>query len=549
MAVGGSKFSLLIAAKTTGKAGITALGNSMQGLAGRVKNAQTAMLGLNRVFGAFVGMATAGGFVRSIKQSIDLADSFGKMSDQTGIAANTLMAYTNAGKLAGVTQEGIDKGLRRLSRSIVEADRGLATYKRSFDTLGIELRDSNDNLKTTEAVFGEIAERFSQLEDGATKAAVAQELFGRSGVSLINLLNNGKAALTEFNWELSTNFAQNAEYFNDQLVVMGIRMQGFRMTLSDELLPALNASAEAFGQLTETSESWKALFTILEAGFRVISYNVYLITSLLKFLSRTIVDLTKITWNLMKLDFAEVQRIAMEGLSDTWEQAGDDFKNLWKILSESSEAPETYTTKLKGMAAQLDKTFGGSFNAKLTQFKESMEDIGGQVADSVIRAFKGLEDQLVSFVTTGKMSFKDLARSIIADMARIAIRAMIIKPIMAGFGLTLAKGGVLENGQHLTAYAKGGIVNKPTIFPMANGMGLMGEAGPEAVLPLRRGANGKLGVESNGSGSTVVNVSVDAKGTEVQGSEEEGRMLGELIANACKGILIQEKRPGGLLAA
>ena len=549
MAVGGSKFSLLIAAKTTGKAGITALGNSMQGLSGRVKNVQAAMLGLNRVFGAFIGMATAGVFIRSIKQSIDLADSFGKMSDQTGIAANTLMAYTNAGKLAGVTQEGIDKGLRRLSRSIVEADRGLATYKRSFDTLGIELRDSNDNLKTTEAVFGEIAERFSQLEDGATKAAVAQELFGRSGVSLINLLNNGKTALTEFNWELSTNFAQNAEYFNDQLVVMGIRMQGFRMQLSDELLPALNASAEAFGQLTETSASWKALFTVLEAGFRVISYNVYLITSLLKFLSRTIVDLTKITWNLMKLDFAEVQRIAMEGLSDTWNQAGDDFKNLWKILSESSDAPETYTTKLKGMAAQLDKTFGGSFNAKITRFKDSMEDIGGQVADTVTNAFKGLEDQLVSFVTTGKMSFKDLARSIIADMARIAIRSMIIKPIMAGFGF--AKGGAFGQDGQIHEYAKGGVFNSPHMFAMGGSgqLGILGEKGPEAVLPLRRGANGKLGVESNGSGSTVVNVSVDAKGTEVQGSEEEGRILGQLIANACKGILIQEKRPGGLLAA
>ena len=239
----------------------------------------------------------------------------------------------------------------------------------------------------------------------------------------------------------------------------------------------------------------------------------------------------------------------MEGLSDTWNQAGDDFKNLWKILSESSEAPETYTTKLKGMAAQLDKTFGGSFNAKITRFKDSMEDIGGQVADTVTNAFKGLEDQLVSFVTTGKMSFKDLARSIIADMARIAIRSMIIKPIMAGFGF--AKGGAFGQDGQIHEYAKGGVFNSPHMFAMGGSgqLGILGEKGPEAVLPLRRGANGKLGVESNGSGSTVVNVSVDAKGTEVQGSEEEGRILGQLIANACKGILIQEKRPGGFFAA
>ena len=539
-----AKFNVLIAAKTTGKAGITALGNSMQGLAGKVKNVQASMLGMNKVFGVFIALSAAGGLARTIKQSIDLADSFGKMSDQTGIAANTLMAYVDAGKLAGVNQEQIDKGLRRLSRSIVEADRGIATYKRSFDTLGISVRDNNNELKTTEVVFGEIAEKFSQLENGATKAAVAQELFGRSGVNLINLLNNGKAALSEFNVELSENFAQNAEYFNDQIAVMGIGIKNLNASMSDSMLPALNASAEAFRGLTETSASWQALFTVLEAGFRVISYNVYLITSLLQFLSRTIVDLTKITWNLMKLDFSEIQRIAKEGLSDTWNQAGDDFKNLWKILSDTSDAPETYTNQIKGLAAQLDKTFGGSMRAKLDAFTTQMNDFGGMVADVVIKSFKGLEDQLVSFVTTGKLEFGKLAQSIIADMARIAIRATIIKPIMAGFGLTAAKGAVLENGQHLTAYAKGGIVNKPTIFPMANGMGLMGEAGPEAILPLTR-RNGVLGVEGGGGTNVVVNV--DASGTEVQGDEQQGRALGQLIAAAVQSELVQQSRPGGIL--
>jgi phage-related minor tail protein len=250
----------------------------------------------------------------------------------------------------------------------------------------------------------------------------------------------------------------------------------------------------------------------------------------------------------MKLDFSEIQRIAKEGLSDTWNQAGEDFKNLWKILTDTSNAPETYTNKIKGLAAQLDKTFGGSMRAKLDAFTTEMNDFGGMVADVVVKSFKGLEDQLVSFVTTGKLEFRKLAQSIIADMARIAIRATIIKPIMAGFGLTAAKGAVLENGQHLTAYAKGGIVNKPTIFPMANGMGLMGEAGPEAVMPLKRGKGGRLGVEATGGGTNVV-VNVDASGSEVQGSDEQGRVLGKLIAAAINSTLIKEKRPGGLLAA
>ena len=78
-----------------------------------------------------------------------------------------------------------------------------------------------------------------------------------------------------------------------------------------------------------------------------------------------------------------------------------------------------------------------------------------------------------------------------------------------------ANGGVFSGG-NVQAFARGGIVNSPTLFPMANGAGLMGEAGPEAIIPLRRGADGRLGVaaNSNGGGSmhVSVGVSVDDEG-------------------------------------
>ena len=99
-------------------------------------------------------------------------------------------------------------------------------------------------------------------------------------------------------------------------------------------------------------------------------------------------------------------------------------------------------------------------------------------------------------------------------------------------------------------YAYGGVVNKPTLFPMANGgVGLMGEAGyPEAILPLRRGSNGKLGVQSTGGGIGNIVVNVDASGSSVEGNEQGGREFGQIIAAAIQSELIKQKRPGGLLA-
>jgi phage-related minor tail protein len=77
----------------------------------------------------------------------------------------------------------------------------------------------------------------------------------------------------------------------------------------------------------------------------------------------------------------------------------------------------------------------------------------------------------------------------------------------------------------------------------------MGESGPEAIIPLKRGRDGKLGVSGGGGGGTVVNVSVDASGSSVEGDAGRGQQLGRAVAQAVQQELIRQKRPGGLLAA
>jgi hypothetical protein len=109
-----------------------------------------------------------------------------------------------------------------------------------------------------------------------------------------------------------------------------------------------------------------------------------------------------------------------------------------------------------------------------------------------------------------------------------------------------ANGNVFaQNG--IVPYAKGGIVDRPMVFPFAKGIGLMGEAGPEAIMPLKRGADGKLGV-AGGGGGTSVTVNVDASGSSVQGNSGQGEQLGRAISQAVQAELIKQRRPGGILA-
>ena len=518
-----AKFNMEIAANVKGANNIKRLGNSMQGVQGKVKNLTMSMGVLNNAFRVFAGIIAASAFTRFIKGAIDSADAFGKMSDQTGIAANKLQAYVNAGKLAGVEQATIDKGLRRLAQSMREADQGIATYSDSYKALGISVRDVDGNLKKSETVLGEIADRFADMPDGATKAALAMEIFGRSGASLINLLNGGKVALEEFNYETSENFAQNAEFFNDQVATMAIKFDGFRKQLTDALLPALNSIASAFGKLFDSEANFESLFKVIGVGLRAISGTVYATVAAFRFLSRTIVDIFKILNQARKFDFKGAGDIAKQGLADTQGEFMKDMENLNKIFTGSAEAPESYfangnkaAQSLKmtvvGIKEEMEKTFGENMNAKLASFGKTMNDFGSLVGDTIVKAFKGLEDTLVNFVTTGKLQFKSLVQSIIADLARLTIRKGITQPLFNAF--TSALGGGFNGGNALSGaslpsnvgglsfsdaislpspYGTGGFISKPT-------NALVGESGSEYVIradqmdqAMRRYAKGARG--------------------------------------------------------
>lgn len=172
------------------------------------------------------------------------------------------------------------------------------------------------------------------------------------------------------------------------------------------------------------------------------------------------------------------------------------------------------------------------FNKELTKQEKLFLSIKETVAQGLTNAILGLID--------GTKSLSESLAGILRQLASLAI-SFGVKSVLG-----LADGGVLQQGR-VMPYARGGVVNRPTLFPMANGMGLMGEAGPEAIMPLRRGPSGKLGVEASGNGMGSVVVNVDASGSSVQGDSNQAKQLGNSIAAAIQAELIKQRRPGGLL--
>jgi tape measure domain-containing protein len=157
---------------------------------------------------------------------------------------------------------------------------------------------------------------------------------------------------------------------------------------------------------------------------------------------------------------------------------------------------------------------GENASNSVKKYSENIKTAMEEIKDATQRIFKKMEDQLVEFITKGKLNFQEFASSIIEEMTRIFVRTQIMKPLTTWFeGLNFfanAKGNVYaQNG--IVPFAKGGVVDKPTLFPFAKGAGLMGEAGPEAIMPLKRSQDGRLGVEaamgrySGSGGNTTVN--------------------------------------------
>ena len=560
-----AKFGLLIDAKTKGENNIKRLGNSMQGVEGKAKNLGMAVRGVGNAFKALFAAAAVAGFARFVKGAIDTADSFGKLEVRTGIAAEKLMAYVNAGKLADVSQKQLATGLKTLARTQAEAADGVKTYSDAYGKLGISVKKADGSLKPSDKLLGEIADKFADLPDGPEKAAIAMELFGKSGADMITLLNGGSKSLEEFNYQLSDNFAQNAEFYNDQITRMGFAFDGFRMQLMDSLMPALIRITEAFTTLFDTETDWSGLFKVIEAGIRTIAGVTFATVAAFKFFGRTLVDLVKIADRLRRFDLGGAMDIAGQGLTDTREQFFKDIDQFAGIFAGSSEAPEGYgrrtgsnvlntvpdrktassgkngkppvqvsakvlsltkqinAAKLEGnklaevdlgydLAIQQLKEKGvtgnnleleqnnlltqytldrlnvvqamgeaqDGLNDKTNKYKVTLEQVKDVLANQLTSAVTGLID--------GTKSLKESLSGLLKSFGQMFLRAGMQSLVGNIFGS--AKGNAFAQNK-IVPYANGGLVSRPTLS-------LMGEAGPEAVLPLKRGANGQLGVQVAG---------------------------------------------------
>jgi hypothetical protein len=272
------------------------------------------------------------------------------------------------------------------------------------------------------------------------------------------------------------------------------------------------------------------------------------------------------------LDVANLELSADKSRNAAQQKYADilkDLDNYKKTLF--SETPEFALAekRIKAVETQRDvelAAIGTVAAARRADIEERSKYSERQnaYADVFKKSFEGMADAIVEFARTGKLSFKDLVNNMIADLVRWELREQassiykMLRPglmnLVGNFGnsvantfggytggttgnalVGLAQGGAFDGG--VKKFAMGGsfansIVSSPTLFKFASGTGLMGEAGPEAIMPLKRDAQGNLGVRSGNNGGNVevvVNNYGSEKATTTQSTDSRGNRKVEVI--------------------
>ena len=246
------------------------------------------------------------------------------------------------------------------------------------------------------------------------------------------------------------------------------------------------------------------------------------------------------------------QERTLIGLS---EEQAERQRVYYDLLKQNKDADVQLTeTEIRGAADAI-----AAFEEQNRVLQEAA-DKQRQIADTIQSSMEDAFMSIVDGTKSAEDAFKDMARIIIKELYKVLVVQQLVGSFKAGgggifgsiFGATQAEGGAWQGGSQIKAYANGGIVGAPTVFPMARGkIGLMGEAGPEAIMPLKRGANGKLGVQAEGGGGDNVVVHQNFN-FQANGDDSVKRIIAQAapqIANMTKKSMLDDRRRGGQMKA
>lgn len=519
---------------------------------------------ITSVKGLLVGLGAS----LALKKFASQIDELAKQSARIGLTVNQLQSLQFAAGQTGAEAETLNKALDRFSRVISETNLGTGIAKRSFEELGITLKNNDGTLKGTDQLLKEVSDGLSQVPNQADRVRIAFDLFGRSGTNLVNLLQGGSGQLknlrNEFNGlsiELTGEQAKAVEQANDLFDKLGKTFSSLGQQITATVLPALSKVArfittimlDAFASVT------KAIRTTFNSIIDLTNDVLGTDNPMLSFGEEIERNLERISFNLK--NYSDGIRMV--------ERDGKNYKEVIISQTNATNANATAVTKattkineyrdaIRGVRTEFDDypdfdfllppetiqpfdmaldTFG-EYPSAVSNAKDAVEQFGLTMQDVAQRGIRSLEDAMVDLISgtrSAKDAFADMARSIIRDIIRMQVQQNITQP------LNTAISGFFSPTAPAKGLAIGGAVQAGRPY-------MVGERGAEMFVPNQSGAivpNDRLG----GGNGVIINQTINVSTGVQQTVRAEISQLMPQISEATKAAVMDARRRGGSFSA
>lgn len=355
---------------------------------------------------ASIGVAlSASAFGGWIKGAIDAADEMGKLSQKSGIAVKDVGGLQLAFQQSGLSAEALQANMSRLNKGIAEGND-------AFAAMGVSTRNADGSLKSTRQMLGEVADKFQSFPDGPAKAALAMEIFGKSGADMLPLLNGGAAALDEFDamtrklgLTMDEEATKNAEAFNDTLDLVSMGSQGVARQIAAQLLPTLSGLAGQFLESMTSGDKLTKTAEFLSTGLKGLYVVGLGVVEIFSTVGKTLGGVAAAIVAAVSGDFKGAGTILREMKTDIgtgWKDTLTQMQNAWSATGNS--AVEAMSKTQKGIVPTVKDTKAAADETKklADEYQKLIDKIYGKDAGTEPDFFKNLKLLEVQGKKTGK---------------------------------------------------------------------------------------------------------------------------------------------------
>jgi len=331
---------------------------------------------INNILGTIGVGLSVDMFASMIKGVVDAGDRLNDLRKISSLTVEELGGLGKAAKLNGSNLEDVAKAIGIMNGNVAKGSDAFARLSINTKTASGDFRQSRD-------ILLDVADRFSTMRDGVQKAAIAQEIFGKSGRELIPLLNEGRAAIEgqmeayAQSGSMTTRLAEQSDQFNDILTVLNDNVTATKNNFVSGLLPALIDIGNAFTQATGSA----TLFSSIGQGIGVVLKGIVIAVATaagtIKSLGIAIDGIARQFIAITNLDFSKAMQI------------GDRY---FKSIDNNAKGTAEFIKTIVNGDQQIEQATKGQ--QKLIDLQERMPTATGSAIKAVQKQNKEYNIQL-----------------------------------------------------------------------------------------------------------------------------------------------------------